>query len=145
MANLVTFNPLRELMDFRQAMDQFFHSMVSQPMLADFWGAPLVDIYQTDDEVVVKAALPGLNPKDIDVSITGNTVSIRGKVEQEEESRNATYHLRERQFGSFERLLTLPARVNADKAKAHYKNGVLTLTIPKAEDVRTKKIEVKVK
>ena len=145
MTNLVPFNPLREMMDFRQAMDQLFHNMVSQTLFADLWGTPLVDIYQTKDDVIVKAALPGMDPKNIDVSITGNTLSIRGKVEQEEESRNATYHLRERQFGTFERLLTLPTRVNADKAKAKYKNGVLTLTIPKAEDVRTKKIEVKVK
>lgn len=145
MSNLVPFNPLRDLMDFRQAMDQLFHNMVSQSIFGDFWGTPLVDVYQTDKDVVVKAAIPGIDPKDIDVSITGNTLSLRGQIEQEEESKHATYHLRERQFGSFERLITLPARVNADKAKATYKNGVLTLTIPKAEEVQTRKIEIKVK
>jgi len=107
-----------------------------------------VDVYQTDDDVVVKATMPGVKPEDINISITGESLTIEGEIEEELEisdERNVRFHVRERRYGSFYRSLTLPTLVDADKASAEFENGVLTLTLPKVEEVKPKKITVKTK
>jgi HSP20 family protein len=93
---------------------------------------------------VVKAAVPGFSPDDIDVSITGNTLTIKGQVSAEEDKEEQNYIFRERHMASFSRMLTLPHEVGA-KATAQFENGVLTLTLPKPEEVKPKTIQVKVK
>jgi HSP20 family protein len=100
---------------------------------------------QTEDDVIVKATLPGVKPEDLQLSVTGEVLTLRGEIKQEEEVKDATYHLKERSYGSFSRSISLPAQVVADKAKAEFENGVLTLVLPKAEEVRPKSISVKVK
>ena len=105
----------------------------------------MVDMYQTENDIVVKATLPGLEPEDLDIQITGDLLNIRGEIKHEAEEENAKYHLREHRYQSFSRSLTLPAAVTADKAKAEMKNGVLTLTLPKAEEAKPKVITVKAK
>ena len=105
----------------------------------------MVDLYQTEDEVVVKATLPGLEPDDLDIQITGDLLNIRGEIKHEVEEKEAKYHLREHRYQSFARSLTLPAMVVADKAKAEMKNGILILTLPKAEEAKPKTISVKAK
>jgi HSP20 family protein len=115
------------------------------------WMAPLgdgklaVDMYATDEEVVVKTAAPGVKPEDIDVNITGDVLIIRGETKAEEKVEEANCIRQERRYGAFSRSLALPSTVVADKATAEFENGVLTLTLPKAEEVRPKTIKVKAK
>ena len=144
---LMRWEPFRELITLREAMDRLFDEAFTRPLgLLEGWGSlPLVDMYQTDNEVVVKATLPGVKPEDLHITVTGDVLTIKGEVKGEEEVKNATYHLRERRYGTFARSIPLPVPVVADKAKAEFENGILTLTLPKAEEVRPKTITVKAK
>jgi HSP20 family protein len=108
------------------------------------WQLP-IDMYQTDNEVVVKAAIPGLKPEEVDISITGDTLTIKGEHKEDKEIRDEDYFYKECRFGSFSRTVTIPVKVKTDKAEAVFENGILTLTLPKAEEVKPKQIKVKVK
>jgi len=123
-------------------IDQFF-SMPTTEQAG--WGLPMVDMYQTEEDIVVKATMPGLDPKDLDIQVTGDTLTLRGEVIREEIREGAKYHIREHRSQSFSRSLTLPSAVIADQANAEMKNGVLTLTLPKAEESKPKVISVKAK
>jgi HSP20 family protein len=127
-------------------MDRLIDEFFSVPATAQTgWGLPMVDMYQTEDTVIVKATMPGLDPKDLDIQVTGDILTIRGEVKAEEVEEGAKYHLREHRYQSFSRSLTLPTAVVADKANAEMKNGILTLTMPKAEESKPKVISVKAK
>jgi len=104
-----------------------------------------VDVYETDDAVVVEASIPGVKPEDVDVSITGDTLTIKGETKAERKVERENYIRQERRFGSFCRAVTLPAGLEKDKAEAEFQNGVLRITLPKAEEVKPKSIKVKVK
>lgn len=146
MSSLIRWEPAREMMSLREAMDRLFDDAFTRPIsLAGNWSVPAVDMYQTDNEVVVKAALPGIKPDEVNISVTGEVLTIKGEVKQESETKEKTYHLREQRWGSFERSLILPTEVVADKAKAEFENGVLTITLPKAEEVKPKTIAIKSK
>ena len=146
MSNLIRFEPMREMITLREAMDRLFNDAFTPSLgTAGGWQAPAVDLYQTDNEVVVKAALPGLKADDVQISITGDMLSLKGEYKQEEEKKEKAYHLREQRYGAFERNFTLPTAVVSDKAKAEFENGVLTITLPKAEEVKPKMITVKAK
>lgn len=146
MSNLTKWEPFRELVSMRKDMDRLFDEFFTRPFqLSEGWGTPLVDMYQTDDEVVVTATLPGVEADDLDIRITGDTLTLQAELKQSEEVKEAKYHLREQRYQSFSRSLALPAQVKADKAQAEMKNGVLTLTLPKAEEVKPKVITVKAK
>jgi HSP20 family protein len=127
-------------------MDRFFNEpWFGDRLWADGATLPTVDMYQTDDDIVVKATLPGVKPEDIAISVTGDVLTLRGSATEESGQQNATYYLRERRHGEFSRSLPLPASVVADKAKADFEDGILTLTLPKAEEVKAKTITVKAK
>lgn len=146
MTRVARWEPLNEMLSIRELMDRFFNEpMGSVRRWTDGAIAPAVDMYQTDDEVVLKAVLPGIKPGDLNISVTGDVVTLRGSVADEAERKEATTYLRERRAGEFSRSLPLPATVVADKARAEFENGVLTLTLPKAEEVRPKTITVKAK
>lgn len=104
---------------------------------------PAFDVSETDDHVVVKADLPGIDPKELDISITGNVLTVKGEKKQEREEKGESFHWVERTYGSFARSFTLPAYVDSNKIEATYKDGVLRLLIPKTEKSKRKKIEVK--
>jgi HSP20 family protein len=104
-----------------------------------------VDLYETDEDVVAKMALPGIDMDDIDVSVARNTLTIKAETKAEEEVEEDRYLCRERRFGTYARSLTLPVAVEADEAEATYENGVLTLRLPKVEEAKPKTIEVSVK
>ena len=111
-------------------------------------GVVPVDIYQTDEDVVVKATMPGVKPEDINISITGEMLTVEGELKEEVEigdEKGVRYHVRERRYGSYYRSLTLPTMVDADKASAEFENGILTLTLPKVEEVKPKTITVTTK
>ena len=137
-------DPFREMAELRATMDRLLNETRNLPMLSSeetIWMLPL-DVSETDDAYVVKASIPGVNPDDIDITLTDNVLTIKAEVKEEKEVEEARYHLRERRFGVFSRSITLPTAVDADKVEALYENGVLTLTIPKAEEVKPRKIEV---
>lgn len=145
MSHIVRWEPMRDFFAMREMMDRVFDDLVSQQYGNREAGVPAVDMYQTEDSVVVKATLPGIKPEDLQISITGDVLTIRGESKQEEEVNNATYHLHERRYGSFSRSIPLPSQVVSDKANAEFEHGVLTLTLPKAEEVKPKTITVKAK
>jgi len=147
MANLMRWQPFDELTSLRDAMDRLFEESIVWPrsVLAPMTQGFAVDVYETKNDVVVKASLPGVNPDDIEISIVGDTLTIKGEVKEEKDIKEENYIRREHRYGSFSRSLTLPVAVNADKATAEYENGVLKLTLPKAEEVKPKSISIKKK
>jgi HSP20 family protein len=148
MSNLTRWEPAREMMTLREAMDRLFDDAFTRPLGIFHDGnsfMPAVDVYQTADDVVVKAALPGLKAEDVHISVTADQLSLHGEYKQENESKDVAYHIHEQRSGSFERTLMLPTEVQGDKAKAEFENGVLTITLPKAETVKPKSITIKAK
>lgn len=141
--------PFSELMSLRQAMDKLFEDSFVRPSraLAAIGEAtvPALDVYQTPDEVVVKATLPGSKPEDVSIDITGEMLTIKGETKAEQEINREDYLYQERRYGVFSRSVVLPSGLKTDKAEATMEDGVLTLTIPKAEEVKPKAIKVKAK
>ena len=126
-------------------MEDFFNRFIGETPLAErtLGWAPSVDISETDGNVMVKAELPGLDPKDIDVEVSGDLLVLRGEKSKEEERKDERYYCRERYSGSFQRSFRLPTGVESDKVDAQFKNGVLTIEIPKSEESKQKKIPIK--
>ncbi len=147
MSNLIRWEPARDMMTLREAMDRLFDDAFTRPlnMAGNSWSVPAVDMYQTDNEIVVKVALPGIKADEVQVNITGDVLSLKGEVKQQEEMKEKAYHIREQRWGTFERSLVLPANVIADKAKADFESGILTITLPKAEEAKPKAINIKTK
>lgn len=111
------------------------------PAYGGWW--PALEVIDENENLVVRAEMPGLKSNDIDVSVQGNVLTISGQKKEETEKKERTYYFAERQYGSFQRQVTLPAEVDAEKVEASYKDGVLTLTLPKAETARTRRIAIK--
>jgi len=150
---LVRWRPRREWDPFavmehlQNQINRAFNTSLTDWPSASGWGTsfPAADVYQDKDNVIVTAELPGLAQKDIELSISGNTVTLKGEKKHETETKEADYHRVERSHGSFHRVIELPVEVNAEKAKAKLENGVLTVTLPKSEAVKPKQITVDVK
>jgi HSP20 family protein len=102
-------------------------------------------MYQTDNEVVVKATLPGFKADQVQINLTGDILTLKGEAKQEDERSDRDWHIRERRFGTFERSVALPTAVKTDKAEAMFENGILTITLPKADEVKPKTINIKAK
>jgi HSP20 family protein len=147
MSNLTRWEPVREMMTLREAMDRLFDDAFTRPInLRDGgWSSPAIDMYQTNDDVVVRAALPGFKADEVQINVTGDVLVLRGEIKHEEEKEDRAWHIREHRWGSFERTLALPTDVRADKAVADFENGILTITLPKAEEVKPRTITVKTK
>lgn len=130
----------------REAMDRLFEESFIRPgWFGSLWGAPempAVDVYETGDKVVVKAAVPGIKPEELEVTITGDLLTIKGEFKAEEKVEKANYLRQERRYGAFCRQVGLPSGINADKAQASFENGVLTLELPKVEEAKAKTIKV---
>ncbi|NWG35633.1 MAG: Hsp20/alpha crystallin family protein [Chloroflexi bacterium] len=147
MSNLIRWEPAREMMTLREAMDRLFDDAFTRPLsvFRDSWTVPAIDMYQTNDDIVVKAALPGIKADEVQINITGEVLTIKGELKQNDEKKDKAWHIREQRYGSFERSIVLPTEVVADKAKAEFENGILTITLPKAEEVKPRTITVKAK
>ena len=141
--------PFSQLMSLRQAMDKLFEDSFVRPSRAlaalGEVTAPALDVYQTPSEVVVKATLPGLKPEDVRIDVTGETLTIKGETKAEQEIKKEDYLYQERRYGAFSRSVVLPGGLKTDTAEATMEDGLLTLTIPKAEEVKPKAIKVKAK
>jgi len=115
-------------------------------MVFDGGGLSLpTDMIEAKDNVIVKMSAPGVKPEDIDISVVGDTLTIKGETKSEGQFEEGSYIRKERRYGAFQRTLSLPASVASDKAKAEFENGVLTLTLPKAEEAKPKSIKVTMK
>jgi HSP20 family protein len=145
MTNLTRWQPFREARRMHDMLDRMMDRSLVDPFWSSVGGALPLDVYQTDDEIVVKASAPGMTADDLEISITGETLTIRGEMEQEDVKEGARYHIRERRMDSLSRSIALPTMVEAEKAKAEFENGILTLTLPKVEEVKPKTITVKAK
>jgi len=146
--DLVRWDPFREMTSLRDAMDRLVEDSFVRP--SRFWidggrGEFPIDMYQTANDVVVKASLPGFKPEEVDISVAGDTLIIKGEHKEEKETKEEDYFYKERRYGSFSRSLPIPVQVKSDKAEAVFENGVLTLTLPKAEEIKPKQIKVKAK
>jgi len=148
MSNLIRWEPAREMMTLREAMDHLFDDAFTRPpSLRNGWSGsmPAIDMYQTDNEIVVKAALPGIKADEVQINISGEVLTLKGETKRTEEKNDKAWHIREQRWGAFERSVGLPTAVVADKAKADFENGVLTITLPKSEEVKPKIINIKAK
>ena len=143
--SLIRYQPFTEL---RRAMDTLFDDRFFAPyrlFALDMPEMAPIDMYHTDSDVVVKAALPGVKPEDVDISITDGTLTIKGETKTEEKEEQKDYLHREHRYSAFHRSVALPGRLDTDKAEASFENGILTLTIPKSEEVKPKQIKVTAK
>jgi HSP20 family protein len=146
---IVPWGPFPEMMSLREAMDRLLQeSFVRTPrrLMEPILGHELaVDVYETDQEVVVRTAVPGARPEDLDITVMGDTLTIKCQTEKDPEVKNEQYIRREMHCGAFSRSVTLPSGLKPDKAEATFEAGVLTMTIPKAEEIQPKIIPVKTK
>ena len=146
MASLVRWRPRRRAAGMQRAMSRLFDESWIRP--ANDWmrttvGFLPVDMYQTEEEIRIKATMPGVATEDMDINVTGEILTIRGEVKREEESEDGSYTNQERYHGVFQRSLLLPTMVVADKAETIYEHGVLTITLPKVEEAKPRTIKVK--
>ncbi|MDD5542241.1 MAG: Hsp20/alpha crystallin family protein [Acidobacteriia bacterium] len=144
---IVRWEPFRDLMSLQERMNRMFDESVghvrgaNEALDSGAW-SPAVDIYETEQAIVLKAELPEINQKDIDIRIENNTLTLRGERKFERETKEENYHRVERSYGAFCRTFTLPSTVDQDKVKAEYKDGILKVTLPKREDSKPKQIKV---
>jgi HSP20 family protein len=125
-------------------LDTFFRGGVADDgSFGNFW-SPAVDIREREDAYLVEIELPGLTKDDVKITMENNILTIQGEKKHEKEERRGDYHRSERVYGSFQRSFTLPSSVKNDKIEAQYKNGILTVSLPKVEEAKPKAIEVKV-
>ncbi len=145
--SLTRWEPFRDLMTLREAMDRLFEESFVRP--GTHWPAGEarlalpVDAYATDEDIVITAAIPGVDPNDVEITIEGDSLTIKGELKGPME--NVNYLLQERPYGTFSRTLRLNVPVQADKAEASFDKGLLTLTIPKQEEIKPKTIKVTTK
>jgi HSP20 family protein len=133
-----------DIFSVRNELDKWFGRYGNGETLSSW--APVVDVKETADDITVRAELPGLNPEDVNVSVQDGVLTISGEKhdEREEGKADTNYHLLERRYGRFERSFSLPRTVNANDVKANFQNGVLNVTLAKAEEAKPRRIEVKV-
>lgn len=148
---IVRWDPFRDLVGLQERMNRMFdesfrgsgRSGGEDWALGGAW-APAVDIYEHDGNIVVKAELPGVDPKDVDVRVENNTLSLRGERKIDDEVKQESYHRVERAYGTFTRSFSLPSVLDQEKIKAEYKDGVLKVTLPKHEQAKPKQINIAV-
>ena len=148
---LVRWQPFHNLVSIQDRMNRIFddafrgHRADSEDdwALGGNW-APAVDIFENDGNIVLKAELPGVDPKDVDIRVENNVLSLRGERKFENETKREDYHRVERAYGSFSRSFTLPNAVDTEKIKADYKDGVLNVTLPQKEEAKPKQISISV-
>lgn len=144
---LVRWNPIRDMFSLRNHMnrvfgDFYFPTNREEGDLSIWNWNPVVDVYDNDDNIVLKAEIPGIDKKDIEVDVKGRVLTLKGERSSDNEVKEDNYYRRERCFGKFERAFNLPVDVELDKIRANYKDGVLEIEIPKPEEKKPKQISV---
>ncbi|MDR5708846.1 MAG: Hsp20/alpha crystallin family protein [Armatimonadota bacterium] len=151
--SILRWDPIRELRTMRRTLERLLDEFVEgfgteleipeRRLEAEVW-RPAVELYETDTDVVVRAALPGVDPKSIDVQVDDRSMTLAAERREEREERGRSYHRREMRYGRFERTLPLPVEVKPDQARATYRDGVLEVRVPKAEAAQARKVRVEV-
>lgn len=146
---LMNTNPFKDIEKTRSEMDRLWDTFLfGRPNTSglaeeDEW-QPAIDVAETESELVINVEIPGMDPEDIDVSLSEGTLFIKGEKKPKAEEKEADYHLIERSYGTFIRSIPLPAEVQSDKISASYKNGILKITLPKSEETQKKEINIKI-
>jgi HSP20 family protein len=148
---IIRWEPFRDLVGLQERMNRLFDESfrgINRAGSEEDWGggswAPAVDIYEQNGNIVLKAELPGVDPKDVDVRVENNILTLRGERKLENEVKRESYHRVERAYGSFTRSFTLPNVVDTEKIKAEYKDGLLRMTLPKKDEAKPKQISINV-
>jgi HSP20 family protein len=145
---IVRWEPFRDMVASQREFDRLFREAfnpaVTEGELSTRTWAPPVDIYENGDNLVLKAELPGINADDVEIRVENNTLYLKGERKFEKEVKEQNYHRVERSYGTFTRTFSLPNSIDADKVTASFKDGVLTLTMPKKEEAKPKTIKVNV-
>lgn len=143
---ITKYNPMRDLMGLSERLNRMFEDMGGfrgENEITGSW-VPAVDVYESEHAIEIKADLPGMTEKDIDITVENNTLTIKGERRFENDEKKDHYHRIERQYGSFYRSFQLPNTVDVTKVKANFKSGILELTLPKREETKPKKIEINI-
>lgn len=137
--------PFRDMLNLRADMDKVFKNFFSGfPDEREGYWAPIIDIEEDKDNIIVKVEIPGMKKEDIKVAVHGNILSVSGERTQESDVKEKTYHRIERAYGKFSRSITLPSEVDVDKIRASYKDGLLKINLPKPDSARSKQIDVEI-
>ena len=145
MFEVTPWRPLRELSNLRREMEDLWGNLAGEreflPMKGEWM--PAVDVSETKDSLVVKAEIPGMERKDIDISLSGDLLVIKGEKKQKIEEKKESFHRIETRYGAFSRSIRVPVSVDSNKIEASYDKGVLKITLPKKEEIKAKQIEIK--
>ena len=146
---LIRWDPFREMSALQERMNRLFSDVRAQApvrgeeIVQGAW-VPAVDIFETNEAIVLKAELPGITAQDISVEVKDNTLTLKGEKKFEKEVKEENYHRVERSYGSFQRAFTLPGTIHQEKVKAKFKDGILEITLPKVEETKPKQIKVEI-
>jgi HSP20 family protein len=141
---IIRWDPFRDLVTLRDKMNRLFEDAVrgeEKDLITSSW-APAVDIYETENELVLAAEVPGVEEKDVEISVEDNTLSIRGERKFQKETKEENYHRIERSYGSFYRSFTLPSYIDQEKIHAEHESGVLKVHMPKKPEVKPRKVRI---
>lgn len=147
--DLIKWSNLPSISSLQSEMNRMFDRFFGGWDLSEYGSAtgawmPPIDLSETADKIIIKAEIPGIDPKEIDISIQGDTLTIKGEKKEEKEEKGKNYYRMERRYGSFSRSIDLPASVDTNKVSAEYKNGILEINLQKKEEVKPTQITVKV-
>lgn len=146
---LIRWDPFREMSALQERMNRLFSDVRAQApvrgeeIVQGTW-VPAVDIFETNEAIVIKAELPGITSQDILLEVKDNTLTLKGEKKFEKEVKEENYHRVERSYGSFQRAFTLPGTIHQEKVKAKFKDGILEITLPKVEEAKPKQIKVEI-
>ncbi len=143
---IIRWDPFRDLVTLRERMNRLFEDAFTsrgeeKDLVASSW-SPSVDIYETENEIVLTAEVPGVDEKNIEIKLEDNTLSLKGDRNFEKETKEENYHRIERAYGSFYRSFTLPRNIDQDNIKAESENGILRITMPKKPELKPKKVKI---
>jgi HSP20 family protein len=143
---ITRWRPFRDMVSIQDEMNKLFDDFFGRPLVRTEWTegvwTPSVDVSEDKDNVIIKAEMPGMKKDDVKISVQDGVITLRGEKKQETEEKDKNYHRIERSYGSFCRSFQLPTTVKTDKIKASYKEGVLSVTLPKTEEVKPKEIPI---
>lgn len=144
--SMIRWDPFDDLASLRESMDKLFEEFFTRRPHGQALTAwqPAVEVFETDSDVVIRAELPGIDPKNVDITVTNDTLTLKGEARAEHEEKSRNYVQRELRYGAFIRTLALPDGVKGDLAKASYKNGILEIRVPKSERAKPKSVKVEV-
>jgi HSP20 family protein len=143
---IIRWDPFRDMVSLREKMNRLFEDVFTgrgdDKELASSTWAPAVDIFETENELVMSAEIPGIDEKDIEIKLEDNTLTLKGERKFEKETRQENYHRIERSYGSFYRAFTLPNSVDLDKIHAEHENGILKITLPKRQELKPRNVKI---